>query len=403
MPALAQSQPRYDDAKQYGAVSVNDTDRPLFKPQGIRIGNYIVSPEIGYATAFSDNIYGSSTSRSSGFRHELSGGVKFTSDLPRHLLDFMVAGRGVAVQDHSDMNFVDLRASMRFRIDIDRNHNIFGSAMRERVHEETITYETPTNARRPIEIVRTRAEAGVMRDVGRVSMTTGARFEQWNFKDVEAYGGSTLDQDYRDLSILSPFVRLGYRPSPGYRLLAEGELNFQRAPGAGSGLDHDARGYRVLAGVEMELSPLVRLVLKGGHGAMQFSNSALQDVSMPIGEARVEWLVTPRLTLHAGAARTLEPVTIVATSARESTKYFAGADAELLNNLVLRAGIERRYNSYFGATTPDQLMIGRISLEYAHTTNWLFTAGYENRLRILGLPETEARENRVTVGVKYRY
>ena len=45
--AHAQSQLRYDDTKQYGAVTVNDTDRPLFKPDGLRMGNFIFSPEAG--------------------------------------------------------------------------------------------------------------------------------------------------------------------------------------------------------------------------------------------------------------------------------------------------------------------------------------------------------------------
>lgn len=403
VPGLAQKQPRYDETKQYGAVSVSDTDRPLFKPDGLRMGNFIFSPEVGYAIGWSDNIRGTPTDRTGGFRHTLSSGLKITSDLPRHMIELMLSGRGVAVQDHSDMNFLDGRAAVRWRLDLDRGHNIFGSAMHERVHEEAVTFELPSNASKPIEVVRTRLESGFTRDVGKLAFSAGARFEQWNFKDVEAYSGSILDQDHRDISILSPFVRLAYRPSPGYRLLAEGELNFQRAPGNGAGTDHDGRGYRLLAGVEMELSPLVRLTLKGGHAAMQFDNPGLQSASTPIGEARVQWLATPRLTFNAGIARTLESTTIAGTSAREATKAFLGADAELLHNLVVRAELEHRWNSYVGSEFQDRLSIGRIGAEYALTQNWNFMLGYEHRIRSFSQRDADTVDNRVTFGAKYRY
>ncbi|MGE0701333.1 MAG: hypothetical protein AB7O57_19715, partial [Hyphomicrobiaceae bacterium] len=98
-PASAEDLP-WDDAKQFGAVAVRDRPRTAFEPDGIRIGNYVMLPELGYRTTISNDDLGTGAGRN--IRHELTTAIDMRSQLPRHLLDVKLEGRAVADQERED-------------------------------------------------------------------------------------------------------------------------------------------------------------------------------------------------------------------------------------------------------------------------------------------------------------
>jgi hypothetical protein len=401
--ATAADEPRYDEAKQYGAVSVNDRDRTPFRPDGVRIGNFVVTSELGYQLTFNDNVFGNPLKKTGDFRHELNGQIRVDSHLPRHLFDVVIGGRFVNYQDNDHIRWGDAFAAVRFRIDIDRYNKIFGEGLSEITHEDHLDLEQPTGARSAVPIQHNRLETGYMRDAGRVQASVGVRFENWNYRDVMAFNGNAIDQDFRDLSRLSPFARLSYKPSPGYRIFGEVYGHFQKSTSSDTVPEHDGRGLEAKAGVEFELSPLVKVALTAGYWTMDFDSQALSRVSAPIGSAKIQWLVTPLLTLSAGAERYVAPTFYGAASAAITTRYTINADYELLRNLIVSAKGEYRQADFTGATRVDDLWIAGVSAEYMHTKNWLFTLGYEYRRRASNDTTLDVEQSRIMAGVKYRY
>jgi hypothetical protein len=401
--AGAADEPKYDEAKQYGAVSVHDRDRSAWRPDGVRIGNFIVTSELGYNLSFNDNVFGNPLKKVGDFRHELNGQIRVDSHLPRHLFDVIVGGRFVNYQDNDRIRWGDAFAVARFRIDIDRHNKIFGEGLTEITHEDHLDLEQPAAARETVPIQHNRVETGYLRDAGRLAWSTGVRFENWNYRDVEAFNGSNIDQDFRDLSRLSPFTKLSYKPSPGYRIFGELYGHFQRSTSADTVPSHDGRGVEARAGVEFELSPLVKVALTAGYWTMDFETPALQRVSTPIGEATIQWLVTPLLTLSAKAERYVAPTFYGAASAAVTNRYVVAADYELLRNLVISARGEYRQADYAGATRVDDLWIAGVTAEYMHTKNWMFTLSYEYRRRASNETDLDVEQSRIMAGVKYRY
>ncbi len=401
--AAAQSRdPHYDEAKSYGAVSVRDRDRSAFRPDGLRIGNFIVIPEAGYNLTYNDNIYGTMRHKSADLRHELSTGVHVQSDLPRHMLEFMAQGRAVTLQDHTEMRYADGNARLRFRIDIDHAHKIFGSAKSELTHEEHVEVETPSTAKKPVPLLRNHIEAGLTRDAGKLAVSLGGRYESWNFRDVDAIDGSLLDQDFRDISRTGPFMRLAYRPSPGYAWVGEAKGIWQTSRGDGI-VDHNGRGYELRAGVEMEMSPLVKFALMGGVHSMDFDHAGFDRITKAVWEARAQWLVLPVLTLEAKTKRSVEPTSSPDASARVNTSFIAGAQYEAWRNLILTAEAEYRIDEFHQSTREDDTWFARLGAEYYHTKNWLFTFNYEYRQRESVTLREPVTQNKVMFGVKYRY
>lgn len=392
----------WDNAKQHGAVSVRERGLEAYRPDGIRIGNYVLYPEIGFKTTWNDNILDEPINRKRDLRYELDTAIKFESHFARHQLDVIIGGRAVTYQDHRDYEYIDAYISSKWRIDIDHGHKIFGSFSSELRHEEHIEEESPKNAKSPPQYRKTLGEIGFRREVGRVDAAIGTRLAVWDYKDTEDTSGNPIILDPRDVTTISPFLRLGYRFSPGFKLLAETRGRLQDNRGNGI-VDRDARGIEALLGVEMELSPLVRLTFKGGYLAMDYLQQGLTDIGAPIWEGRVEWLVSPLLTLGVGTSRNVVSTSFGDSSGRLTTVHSVRADYEAWRNLIVTAEAYYRSSDYIGDSRQDAVWAGRVGLDYYHTKNWMLGLSYDHQYLTSTVSELDRRINRVTVEVKYRY
>ncbi len=392
----------WDRAKQLGAVSVRERAPEAYRPDGIRIGNYLLFPEVGFKTTWIDNILDTPTDKKADFRHEVNTALKFESHLPRHLLDFMIGGRGVRYQEHDEIQYLDGFGTVKWRVDIDHAYKLFGVASIELRHQENVEEELPRNTKAPPEYVKTTAEAGVSREVGRLFAAVGLRYAAWDYKDVQNNLGETLDQDNRDVWIASPFVKFGYRFSPGYRLL--GELVGHHQENRGNGLiDRDARGLQGMLGLEFEVSPLVRMTLKGGYLAQDYLQEGLIDINTPVWDGKAEWLVTPLVTLAATTTRNVVTSSFGDSSGRLVTQHGVRADYEAWRNLIISGEMAFRTSDYIGADRLDSVIVGRIAADYNHTKNWLFSVAYEHQQLTSTESVLDRAVNKVSVEMKYRY
>jgi len=393
---------RWDDAQQFGAVSVRDRAYAAYRPDGVRIGNYTIFPEVGLHSGYDDNLLGTHTKKVQDFRHELVTVVKVESSLPRHLLDFMVGASAITYAKHDHMQHVDGFATVRWRLDVDHGHSFAGYASSQVVHEESLGEETPKGARRPGQVVKNKAEAAFKRDVGRLYASAGVLYQSWDYSDVETFGGSRIDQDSRDAWIASPFLRWGYRLSPGYKLIGELVHHHQENRG-GDGIDRDARGWEAQAGAEVELTTLLKASFKGGYRVQDYRQATLEDIHSPVWEGRLQWLITPMVTLSFHAKRSIFATTFGESSGRLDATYGAKVEYEMWRNLIWTGEAEFRSSDFIGSNRVDELYVGRIGAEYAHTKNWFFTFEYEHQLRQSNLNEFGVTKNRVMLGSKLRF
>ena len=400
--SVAAADLRWDSAQQFGAVSVRDRAYAAYRPDGVRIGNYTIYPEVGLHSGWDDNLLGTKDKKVQDFRHELAAVVKIESNLPRHMLDFMVGANAITYNKHDHMQHVDGFGTVRWRVDIDHGHSFAGYASSQIVHEENLGEEAPKNARKPGQVLKTKAEAALKRDVGRLYASAGLLYQAWDYSDVPANDGSKIDQDSRDAWIASPFVRWGYRLSPGYKLIGDLVAHHQENRG-GDGIDRDARGWEALAGAEFELTTLLKASFKGGYRVQDYRQATLEDIHSPIWDARLQWLITPMVTLSFGAKRSIFATTYGESSGRLDATYLAKVEYEMWRNLIWTGEAEYRSSDFIGSNRVDELYVGRISAEYAHTKNWFFTFEYEHQLRLSNLSEFDVTKNRVMLGSKLRF
>lgn len=392
----------WDTAKQFGAVSVRDRPRAGLQPVGIRIGNYVLLPEVGFRTTWSNDSRFSTDEDARDFRHEFHAGFELRSQLPRHLLDMKAELRAGAERDTDELRDIDTRVRIVGRLDIDHAHSLFGEASYIVQHDDEIDAEQPENARRASKLAVTRLEGGLRRSAGRIDAAIGARYTHFNYEDAQSRDGDLLDQDARDFTQIDPFLQLGWRISPGYRLFGEVSARHQENRGDGF-ISRDAEGIQAGLGIEFELSPLVRVMLKGGYFQQDYLQAGLVDISTPVYDARVDWYVTPLVSLTFGTKRTVDATTFGAASGRIVTAYNARADYEMWRNLIITGEASLRLSDFIGENRSDTVWSGRLGLEYTLSKNWLVTLGYEHQQLTSSESDFDRNVDKITIGGKYRY
>lgn len=395
----------YDSAKRLGAERVGDRVRTAFMPDGIRAGDFMIYPSVGLATVFDDNIYASAGPRISDIRFELTPQVQLRSQLPRHAFDLSLGGRIVSYAGHEDLDHNDAYLKAAGALHFDHAHTIAASVLTEIVHPDTLDVSSPIGARRPVELWHNKASVGLTRDAGRIFGTVSAGVETWDYHSIRLASGAIADQDARDASLFDAQVRIGYRMSPGFELLARLRgLRYVATHEAGN--HNTATGYEAFAGLAFQTSPLLRWRLLGGYGMRDYDDPGRAPLYSSLLEGEVEWLPTQLLTVTATVRRSIaETGGDLDTDGigRIENALLAKLQYEVWRNLVLTLGGELRDQEFIGIARHDRVALGRIGLEYLWTKNVHLNLAWQHQYRDSSLPEFDLRRNVVTLGARIRF
>lgn len=394
---------RWDNAKRFGAERVSDRDRTLYQPDGMRSGNYTIYPTLGTTVVFDDNIYATSKDRVSDVRFEVVPVVRAKSELPRHILDFAVGAKLTEYVSHQELNTADFRFNMDGALHFDHAHTLAISVLSAFEHEDRAAPDAPRNAAEKTAVFHNRMVAGLKRDAGRMWASFGATIERWDFQDVKARDGSTIDQDNRDTQIASVNTMLGYRFSPGFELQGKLRMLRQTSLGAASP-DLSAYGYEAVAGLAAEISPLLRWRLLGGYGVRDYDSAQLKTAGNAILEGEIQWLPTQLMTVTAMVRRAYaEGIYGDGAGGRIDNSISAKVEYEALRNLVFTLSGEYRESDFFAEVRRDRVTTARIGADYYYTKNWLFSLSYEHETQRSNIEADNITRNRIWLGAKLRY
>jgi hypothetical protein len=399
--------PLFNRALEMNTMTVNDTDRHLFLPDGIRSGNYLIFPEASFALLKNENMFGLQNDANGklkglgDIRRETLGSVQFVSQLPRHVLDFMFSGRLVSFQDHDERNYGDGLATVQARLDINHNYAFIGNFLSKIDHEERRDIETPANARRLSQVWINEGDAYLMRSAGHLSMQAGGTAGHTQYQAIEAFDGGRIAQSFRDTDRYSGYFKVRYQLAPGYTLMGRltGLMEENRGTPAFNRSNH---GYEATTGLEFELTRLLRGSVEGGYTERLYDQDAKQDLRLAIFASRMIWMATPRLTFYFDGRRHVAATGVNGALGRIDLRFNGSFEYELQRNLVLSGGLEHVGSDFVGSSR--------------HDDRWVLSAGgkyYFNKHVYLGLEigremvtstsaAAEFEANRIMATLKFR-
>jgi hypothetical protein len=362
--------------------SVLDRASAAYQPDGIPISTFRFYPKLEVDETYDDNIYATPSHTTADAITVLAPQFKLTSGWSQNQLNLYgsaaISRYASKSTENSDAGILGATG----RLDV--YHDLEIDARVEHQHQVEPRYDPssasleaagPTVYELQIESLQ------VAKTINRVRLTTLIENDRYDYGDVPLQSGAfltgpvtlitqgsgsilvqgpgnllllgpgnVLDERYRshNSSILQQTVE--YALSPATAFYASAVYNTQgydrTAVAIPYGLNQNSDGYQVTFGANFDITHLMRGQVGGGYITQNAHDPRLADYSGPSVQANVDYFITPIVTLHLLANRSVNASGIVGAPAYFSTNVQFGVDYEFRRNFVLSASAAGGWDDY---------------------------------------------------------
>jgi hypothetical protein len=336
---------------------------------GIKVGSFLMYPEISAAIMNDSNIYSTRTDEISDFISIFSPVVSLESDWSKHWLQ-MEAGADIdRYHNYPQENVQDYWVGADGRIDMSRSAILFGGARFSHDHEDRSEPDalSPFIAAEPTTYNLTSADAGLRLRSDSVSLRVGGTFDRYDYFDVPSVLGPTINMDDRDRDMYSLGTRLRLRASESTDIFAQYATDsrvYKYIPDD-FGFVRDSEGYRAGAGLRLRNARRTLVAeLMAGWMYQDYEDPRFEDLSEPYFGVDLIWRPTPRITLTGFIDRVLEESTIPDVSGYLDTSYGLRAERKLTKNLTVNGRFAYVRSEFEGSDRLDTIIDAGAGLRY---------------------------------------
>jgi Uncharacterized protein conserved in bacteria len=346
-------------------VGVMDRARPAYDAKGIPLGGFRLFPTLSSSASYDDNIF-KTESAVSDWLFTISPDVRLKSEWGRHFFEIYSGLNYYNYADHPDENLVDWRGGADGRLDISRAANVKANAFFGQGHE---LWSAPNNVgfqQAPNRYFQTHADTAAVYQPNRLGFGLGGVFDRYNWTTTPKIGGGFLYNDDRDQNEYQAYAKVYYDFSPGYSGYLKAsyderdfDMYFDR-----SGLHRSSHGYRIDGGANIQISHLVSGEIYLGYLQQNFASAALHNVSGFDYGVQLDWYVSPVLTAHISANRSLDDVVLSGISVADNKNVAISADYEFRPNIILQGRFSYTNAKYVGSGRTDDYPSAGVGIKY---------------------------------------
>jgi hypothetical protein len=355
----APTTPQDDPAR----LPVSQRPHPEFEPLGVRWNSLLFYPSVKTRAVFDSNVFSTAQNPQHDFAVVVSPGVTVRSQTPTASYQAEIGADIYRYNTFGSQDREDVFARLRTRNEIRRDLVFETSFEAARRHETRRDTSSLLDTKDPVPYNNLQAEATVTKTFNRFGIGLGAGIRNLTYEDVESLSGGTLDQSWRNGTIVSTTLKPFYEFSPGYRVYSRLRLNARDYQGEGD-LNRDSEGYDARGGVEFPLTPIMFGSIEAGYLSQTYKNPLIEPVHGLSGGTKLTWLVTPLMTISAGADRSVAETVSQDIDARLDTSGLLKIDYELLRNLIVKAGVEYVNQDFQGTRRKDDVLKLSIGFDY---------------------------------------
>ncbi len=365
-------------------VSVLQRERPEYAAQGIKSGGFIVRPKVSLTGAYTDNTFAIDEGLNAQFGNQedyyviLRPSVDVESTWSRHSLN---AGAYVEAYEHVDFdeaNALNAGVYADGEIDVNSKTTIELGGAWDQLNESR---KVPTGGdvfEDPIEYTRSEVYGGVRQEFGRIRYRGRLSYADYDYEDaVSLITSNPVDQDYRDREETSLLVQAGYAMTKDSSVFARARYRVRNYTNqlAGAGFDRDSTGYNIAAGVDFDVSKLVRGTVALGYLEEEFEDPTLASIDGVSVEAALEWFPSELTTVGARVEREVRSAALQADASFLATEFVLDVDHELKRNIILSGSLGYATDDYENIAREDERIAAQFGAIYL--INQLLTAGIE--------------------------
>ncbi len=331
-------------------VSVTERARPDYDQLGVRMGSFLLFPRLETSAGYSDNIYLSSDDKTDAPYVTVAPMVQLNSGWSRHDVRLEARGNFKRFAGESRRNEDGYQFGARGRLDAGLDYSFTGEARYSRQYESPLTGDTAANLAVLSSYNRAFFSGRAERRSGRSRIIASVDYTDFDFNRI-ALPTTDFDQSYRDRGVTRGIVQAEYAMTPSISFYVQGShdwTNYREL--AQNGLANlDSRAYRILGGVNFDLSSLMRGTIGLGYVNRDYRSGLYDDVNGLSLEGQLEYFPSELTTITATARRILADSTISSVNAYFDNRFSLRVDHELLRNLILNATGEVSRQNYLNS------------------------------------------------------
>lgn len=392
-PALSQGSPDPN-------VTILERPRPDYDPLGVRAGGFLVLPSLTLTETYDDNIFADDSGEIDDFITVISPRVSAVSNFVRHRLGATVGADVGLYLDEGDENYQDVFGEIDGRLDIRRSTFLDVDAGIGQFHEERDDPED-VNGTEPTEYLRYGGQLALNHTINRLFGRLTGRVNVFDFDDVPAAGGGTINNDDRDRTDYDALLRLGYIVSPRFNVFTEGRYTIEDRDQDvdDQGFDRDSDGWEARAGAAIDLTAVLFGEAFVGYRKETFDEPSFDDVDGFSFGVDLTWNPTTLTTLVLSGSSDIESTTQNGASGNFESAIGLAVDHELLRNLLVggRFGYER--DDFEGIDRVDNTFDVGASVTYLINRYLSVEGAYLFSDRSSDQGSAEYTRNRITLGL----
>ena len=303
---------------------------------GIAWRSFLVFPAVTLSATYDDNIYAERpyaperTYVTGDLVYTLSPSIRLQSKWQRHALNLDAGGDLDRYRSHDSENVNDYWIGGDGRYDLSKETNIFGGARYTNDHDDRSSPGSDVEQIHPVVFGHKEAHLGLAHSFGNFRLRVGGTYDQYKYQDGALVSGAVVDNAYRDRSLSSVGLRLGYVLSPVYEIFGQVASDDRRYDQLiiGQTFNRDSSGLRSALGVKFNFKPQqVSGEIFAGLMRQDFAYDGFSDISRPYFSAQVLWKPSAQVTATGFIERSLSETSVAdelgyASSSTDTTYGF---------------------------------------------------------------------------------
>ncbi len=354
-------------------ISVTERAHPEYDALGVRLGSFIVNPQIATSLGYSSNVFNDNSNKRSDVYASFEPYVTVASDWSVHQLRLTGAGdiRRFANQTLRNQDAWNVQGSGRIDVTSDFIVRIDGQV--DKTYESPFSADVVANLTVPSRFLRTVIAARGTYDSGRSRLIGSLDRTSYDFSSVQFADGSIRDQTYRDRVTYngSGTYELGFTPSLSLYTRLEADRNSYAVATSFGAPNRDSNGYRAVFGSNFDIAGVARGTVGVGYSYRKFDASSTYRTARGLSvEARADWFPSELTTVGVLLQRRLIDVDLSNAGTSWENRIRTTVDHELLYNLIVTIGAEVGKRDYTERSVSTNIYRAELGGRY-QVTRWL--------------------------------
>ncbi len=357
-------------------VTVSSRALPDYEAGGIRVGSFIIRPQVTESVGYDSNALSTSVPHGSALVLT-SAALDAVSDVSRATVRASLRVDDTKYLQQPTQNFTNWQATLGGSYDLGRD-TLSATYSHLDLNQTNLSLDTPQLN----QAINYKIDVGHIDyrvPINRVFLVPAIDVSNFSYSNGTILGNANVySQTYRNRVVATPALTVGYEFSPrrSALILVRNSISSYTNPQPGLPT-RDYNDLSVLAGLDYDLNGILRFRILGGYEIRTFSSSAYRTIQSPVVEASAIWNPTNLTTVTGAAQRRIEDSADEGTAGFTETSVRLRVDHEYLRNVRLQANTGIYFGEYGQGGGNQTLYTLGAGASYFLNRNVSLTATYD--------------------------